>query len=192
MTKSAVLVGLGVAVLAGGCATTYQPLKVDTKTAQYPTSVQIAPGGIQKFVTTVDPRQFAAVLLLTESNYRPATFAFMIRDALAQVGITNVYTRDEFALMAGDRHFSVGQLDSNTIRSYSETQGPVLVVSATFLNTGGANTLTEMSIQDGRTGQVLLKLNHTRLVWWSFDSEALYPVLNKMRDWVKSSAGGAT
>ncbi|MBS0578652.1 MAG: hypothetical protein JSR36_05260 [Proteobacteria bacterium] len=178
--------------MLNACATTYQPLQVDPKTALYPTSTNVDPGGVQTFVTTTDPKSFPAVLLLSESSFRPANFSFMIRDALAQAGITHVYTTEEFRAMAQDQKFSTADpLDSQTIKHYSETVARVLVVSASFTNNGDANTLTTLSVQDGGTGQVLLKLDHTRLVWWSFDKEALYPVLNKLREWVKASTAGA-
>jgi hypothetical protein len=188
MNKNNVAGAVIALAILGGCATTYQPLKVDEKTGLYPTSAQVDPGGVQIYVTTTNPRSFPVVLLLTESNYRPAGFAFMIRDALAQVGITNVYTPEEFRAMAHDQKFTVpDRLESETIKRYSDSIAPVLVVSASYVNAGDANTMTELSIQDGRTGQILLKLDHAHMVWWSFDSEALYPVLNKLRLWVKAS-----
>jgi hypothetical protein len=173
------------------CATTYQPLKVDPKSEMYPTSVTVDPGGIETFVTSSDPRSFPVVLLLTESTYRPANFSFMLRDALAQAGITRVYTPSEFRAMAQDQNFAAGDtLDSELIKRYSATVAPTLVVSASYVNAGDANTVTALSVQDGRTGQTLLKLDHPKMVWWSFDTEALYPVLNQLRRWVKASTPG--
>lgn len=174
------------------CATTYQPLKVDPKTELYPTSVTVDPGGIETFATSSNPRTFPVVLLLTESTYRPANFSFMIRDALFQAGVTRVYTSSEFRAMAEDQKFALGdKIDSEVIKRYSATIVPVLVVSASYVNAGDANTVTALSVQDGRSGQMLLKLDHPKMVWWSFDTEALYPVLNELRKWVKASTPGA-
>jgi hypothetical protein len=179
-------------LVLASCATTYQPLQVDPRTSQYATSVQVDPGGIETFVTTSDPKSFPVVLLLTDASYRPALFSFMVRDAMAQAGVTGVYTAEEFRAMAEDRrHPAPDRLGSDYIKDFSSSVAPVLVVSATHNNVGGANTLTTLSVQDGRTGKVLLKMNHTRLVWMSFDTEAIYPVLNKFREWVKASTPGA-
>ena len=167
-------------------------MKVDPKTELYPTSVTVDRGGIEAFVTSSDPRSFPVVLLLTESTYRPANFSFMVRDALSQVGITRVYSAREFRAMADDRKFVVGdKLDSEVIKRYSAAIEPILVVSAAYIGAGDANTVTSLSVQDGRTGQMLLKLDHPKMVWWSFDTEALYPVLNELRKWVKASTPGA-
>jgi hypothetical protein len=177
-----------------GCSPSYQTLRVDPKTDGYSTSTSVDPGGIAASVTTTDPRTFPVVLLITRSNIRPAGLEFTVRNALAQAGITNVYDAEEFSRYCSDRHLTVepDHLDGDVIRKVSTDLVPVLVVNMSYMLVGEARMHAVLQVVDGRTGEVLLRVDHPRLVWSSFDGEALYPVLNQLRGWIKSSEAGAT
>ena len=186
-----VLVTLIGAVLAG-CATTYQPLQVDSTSGQYRTSIKVDPGGVQTFVTTTDPLTYPVILLTAESNYSPSKFEFMVRSVLAQAGMTAVYNTEEFKNYAADRHFDAAapSVNAEMVQKFSKQIAPVLLVNSKYTTGENAWVRVELQIQDAGTGQVLLRVDHNRLVWLSFDSEALYPVLNRLREWVKASAKG--
>lgn len=174
------------------CSTHYHTLKADDRTGLYPTSTQVDPGGILTFDTSIDPRASAYVLLITEANIRPSGFSFTLRTALAQSGITRVYTLDEFKQLALDRSFKFqdDKINAESLRRFSKEIGPVLVVDMTYRFVGDARMRSTLSVGDGRTGKALLRVDHPRLVWSDFDAEALYPVLNQLRKWIKESSRG--
>jgi hypothetical protein len=199
MTRNRLLTAAATFLLSG-CATTtlYAPLKVDPGTGLYPTFAHVAPADAQAFVTTENPRAFRAVVLSVQTNVRPANLSFMIRQALAQEGITRVYTSNEFARMTGYPAAPLAakpgpgdpEPDRVAIRKYSKLVGPVLIVRFGFvMDSGHARTMLDIS--DGLDDQVLLKIDQRRLIWSNWDKEALFPVLNELRQWVNActSAG---
>jgi hypothetical protein len=179
-------------VCLSACSTLYQPLKLDEKTGQYPTSVQVDPGGVTALDTSKDPRQYRHVLLLTDANVRPSVFAFTVRQALAQAGIVRVFTTDEFAALAADRGIAGadGQITNAQIQRFSKDVGSVLVIDYRYQFLGDARFLAQLSATDATTGAVLLRVNHPRLNWANADAEAMYPVLNELRKWIQLSAKG--
>jgi hypothetical protein len=180
-------------VSLAACSTHYHTLKADELTDLYPTSTQVDPGGILSFDTSVDPRASAYVLLITDANIRPTVFSFTLRSALAQSGITRVYTPEELKRLARDRGFTFpdDKISSESLRRFSTNIGPVLVVDMTYRFVGDARMQSILVVSDGRTGRALLRVDHPKMVWSDFDTEALYPVLNQLRKWVKQSGRGA-
>lgn len=174
------------------CSTHYHTLKVDDQTGLYPTSTQVDPGGILTYDTSIDPRTSAYVLLITEANIRPSGFSFTLRSALAQSGITRVYTLDEFKVLAQDKGFTFpdDRINAESLRRFSTEFGPVLVVDMTYRYVSDARMRSLLVVGDARTGKALLRVDHPKLVWSDFDAEALYPVLNQLRKWIKESSKG--
>jgi hypothetical protein len=179
-------------VSLAACSTHYHTLKADERTDLYPTSTQVDPGGILTFDTSIDPRASAYVLLITEANIRPSVFSFTLRSALAQSGITRVYTPDELKRLAQDRGFKFpdDKINAESLRRFSTEIGPVLVVDMTYRFVGDARMQSVLVVGDGRTGRALLRVDHPKVVWSDFDAEALYPVLNQLRKWIKQSGKG--
>lgn len=179
-------------LLLAGCSSFYHTLKVDDTTGLYPTSSQVDPGGVLAYDTSIDPRMFRYVLLITNSNLRPSGFAFTVRSALAQSGFTRVYSPEEFKQLAQDRGFvfSDDKLTGEAVRRFSSDIGPVLILDYTYRFVGDARMRSLLVVNDGRTGKVLLRVDHPRTVWSNHDAEALYPVLNQFRKWVKESMKG--
>lgn len=188
------LLPLLLAVSLAACSTHYQTLKVDDRSGLYPTSTQVDAGGILRFDTSVDPTRSAYVLLVADSNVRPSGFAFTLRSALAQSGITRVYTPEEFKLLAQDKGFQLPEdrITAEALRRFSTDHGPVLVVDMSYRFVGDARMRSQLLVGDARSGKLLLRVDHPKLVWSNFDAEALYPVLNQLRRWIKDSSKGAT
>jgi hypothetical protein len=176
--------------LTSGCATNYLPLKVDEKTGFYATSTEVDPGGILAFKTNINPRSFPVILLLTESNNRPNSLEFTTRNALAQAGFKNVYSADELRQFAIDHKFSFqdDQFTRESLRRFSNEITPVLAIDIRYNYIGDARTRTTLLVTDTRSSTNLLVVDHPKLVWSNFDSEALYPVLNQLRKWLASSS----
>lgn len=177
-------------VLLAGCATQYQTLRVDEKSGLYPTSTTVDPGGVLVYDTSVAPKSFKYVLLITNSNNRPSGFSFTVRSALAQAGLIAVYTPEEFRLLAQDRGFTFPEdrFTSESLRRFSTENGRVLVLDYTYRFLGNASMSSLLVATDGSTGKTLLRIDHPKHVFWDFDGEALYPVLNQLRKWIKDSA----
>lgn len=176
----------------GACSTLYQPLKLDDKTGLYATSVQVDPGGVTAFDTSRDPKQYRYVLILTDSNIRPTVFAVTVRQALAQSGLVRVYTPGEFAALASDRGITSpdGQISSEMVQRFSREVGSVLVIDYRYQFLGDAHFIGQLSAVDASTGATLLRVNHPRTNWSNADTEAMYPVLNELRKWLKQSSKG--
>ena len=178
-------------LLISGCATTlYAPLKVDPTTGSYPAVVHLTRADTQAFVTRENPRTFRAVVLTVETNARPANLTFMIRQALAQEGITRVYTMSEFERMTGSQSspgVTTAQQDMAAIQNYSRLNAPVLIVNFDFEMSSG-HAQTALKISDGLSGQILLEIDRGRLIMSNWDEEALHPVLNELREWVNACA----
>jgi hypothetical protein len=130
------------------------------------------------------------VLLASNSNLRPANFEFTMRSALAHLHETRVFNRDEFRQLAKDRHFALDddKLDSATIKRFSEQVAPVLVVDTIYARLGDANWHAALRVIDGRTGELLLVVDHPKLVMLDSANEVLYPMLNQLRRWYAESA----
>ena len=173
------------------CSGHYRTLEIDEKTGLYPTYTQVDPGGTLVFNTSVDPRSFSYVLLNTRTNLKPTQLSFTVRSALAQSGITKVYTPAEFKQLAQDRGFTFPNdtISTDDLRNFSAVVGSVLVVDMIYRNDARAMSL--LVVNDGRTGKALLRVLHQKTVWGNLDAEALYPVLNQLRKWIKESKGGA-
>lgn len=189
MSKRSILAAAGTFLLTGCASTTlYAPLSVDPGTGLYPAVVHLTPADAQAFVTGEDPRAFRAVVLTVETNFRPANLAFMIRQALAQEGITRVYTMSEFARMAGLRSppaSATARPDMAAVQKYSRLTAPVLIVNFRFdMSAGHADTALKVS--DDSNGHTLLEIDQRRLIWSNWDTESLFPVLNELRQWVKA------
>ncbi len=180
--------------ILSACSTHYQTLKVDERSGQYPTSSQVDAGGVLTYDTSVDSRGFPVVLLITNANIRPSGFEFTVRHALAQSGFSRVYTIDEFRLLAADKGFAFAdeKIDAEAVRRFSSQVAPVLVVDITYRFVGDARMRSLLIVGDGRTGKALLRVDHHKTVWSDFDAEALYPVLNQLRKWIRDSSKGAT
>lgn len=178
------------AVLVTGCATNYRPLKVDEKSGFYATSTKVDPRSVLAFKTQVNPKQFPVVVLLAEANNRPASLMFTTRKVLAQAGLTKVYSADEFRRLAADYKFDFPEdhFNRDSLAKFSREIAPVLVVDIRHNFLGDANTRTTLVVTDTRSSTNLLVVDHRRLVWTNFDEEALYPVLNQLRQWLISSA----
>ena len=116
-----------------------------------------------------------------------------MRSALAQSGLTRVYTLDEFKQLAQDKGFTFqdDKINAESLRRFSTEIGSVLVVDMTYRFVGDARMRSTLIVGDARTGKTLLQVDHPRLVWSDFDAEALYPVLNQLRKWIKDSSKGA-
>lgn len=184
---------LGAAVALGGCSTHYHTLKVDERTDLYPTTTKVDPGGVLAYDTSVDPRQFPFVLMVTRANLRPSGLAFTVRHALAQSGFSKVYSPSEFLLLAKDRGFSFtdDRINAESLRRFSAEVGPVLIVDMTYQFVGDARMYSNLVVVDARKMTPLLRVDHPRTVWSDFDGEALLPMLNQLRKWVKDSSKGA-
>lgn len=177
-------------VMLSGCAHQYVPLQLDEKSLAYPTSTQVDPGGVLAYNTQVNPKIFPVVLLVANSNNRASIFEFTMRTALAQLNATDVFNPAEFRKFAADRHVVLDgdKLDGTAIQRFSNTVAPVLLVEAVYRFVGDARMMVGVRVTDGRTGTVLLAVNHPRTVWNNFDSEALYPMLNQLRRWYLASS----
>lgn len=165
---------------------------MDEKTGLYPTSVQVDPGGVTVYDTSADPKAYRYVLLLTDSNIRPSVFAFTVRQALAHGGVTRVYTPDEFLAIAEDRRLSSNgaQISTELVQRFAKEIGSVLVVDYRYQFVGDARFHSRLSVTDAANGKVLLRVDHPRLNWANADAEAMYPVLNQLRKWMKESGKG--
>ena len=181
------------AVSLTACLGHYRTLEIDEQTGLYPTSTQVDPGGTLVFDTSVDPQSFSYVLLSTRTNLKPYQLSFTVRSALAQSGITKVYTPEEIKLLAQDRGFTFPNdtISADDLRNFSAEVGSVLVVDMIYRAVGDARMMSLLVVNDGRTGKVLLRVLHQKTVWSDSDVEALYPVLNQLRKWIKESKGGA-
>jgi hypothetical protein len=182
------------AVSLTACSPHYQALKVDEQTGMYPAFTEVDPGGTLAFDTSVDPQTSPYVLLLTNATFRPPVFSFTVRNALAQSGITRVFTPEEFKQLAQDKGFTFSS-DKNILEElsrFSSEVGPVLVVAMSYRFIGEARARSTLVVGDAQTGKILLRVDHHKTVWSNADAEALYPVLNQLRKWIKeSSRGGA-
>ena len=180
-------------LIISGCSTPYQPLKIDGKSGFYATSVQVDPGGVMIYNTTIDPTKFRFVLLLTDSNIRPTVFAFTIRQALAQSGIFRVFTPEEFLALAKDRGLltNSNRLSPELVKQFAAAHGDTMIVDYSQQHLGDANFYATLKITDGQNGNQLLRVDHRRLNWSNIDEEVMYPVLNQLRRWVNQSRKGA-
>jgi len=169
-----------IAASLAACSGHYRTLEVDEQTGLYPTFTKVDPGGTLVFDTSVDPRSFSYVLLNTRTNLKPSQLSFTVRSALAQSGITKVYTPEELKQLAQDRGFTFPNdtISADDLRNFSAKVGSVLVVDMIYRNTGNARVASLLVVNDGRTGKALLRVLHQKTVWSDFDAEALYPVLN--------------
>jgi len=177
-------------VMLSGCAHQYLPLHLDEKSSAYPTTTQVDPGGVIAYNTKVNPRIFPVVLLVASANNRASVFEFTMRTALAQLNVTNVFNPAEFRLYASDHQVALDadKLDGAAVQRFSNSVAPVLLIESVYRFVGDARMVAGVRVVDGRTGTVLLAVNHPRLVWNDFDAEALYPMLNQLRRWYLDSS----
>lgn len=191
LKKLATLCLLCISLVA--CSTLYQPLRVDEKTDAYPTTVQVDAGGTLVYDTSLDPRGYRYVLLAADSNVRPSVFGFTVRQALAQAGIVRVFSVDEFAQLSRDRGIAPEDGKRKDLaQRFAKDISPVLVVDYEYRFLGDARFLSRLTVTDAKTSKVLLKIDHPRINWVSADTEAMYPVLNQLRRWIKESSKGRT
>jgi hypothetical protein len=171
--------------MLGGCPSQYRSVQLDQKTGEYSTSVRVDPGGILKYETNVNPTAFPIVLLATQSNLRASVFEFTMRNTLADLQNVRVMNVSEFRQYAADKEFELPKekLTPEAIGQFSAQVVPVLVVFAHYVGQGGAKVRFNLNVIDGRSGNVLLAVDHPKTVWSNFDAEALLPVLNVLRRW---------
>jgi hypothetical protein len=177
-------------IFLGGCQSSYRPLKIDSKTSFYPTTTELDAGATTVFSTSTDPATFPIILLSTSANLRSQVFEFMMRDALAQAGMIKVFTPVEFMALAKSKGIDLGnrnQIDA-TVVEFSSRIVPVLAITYDLQWDGDVRRYSRLKVVDGRSGQALLELNQNRLIWADADSEAIYPVLNQLRKWIKASS----
>jgi len=171
------------AAFLGGCASRYQAPTIDASTGLYDASTEVDPGGVLMSKSRVNPTDFGAVLLLTNSNIYPSHLEFMVRGSLNDLGYKNVINVAEWKAWASDRGFVVPEeIKGDTLKDFSVRVKPLLIVDMRHAG-GGERTFTMLRVVDGRTLESLLVVSHPRTVWVSFDKEAIYPVLNELRKW---------
>jgi len=172
----------------------YQPLKLDPGSGNYPTTNQLDPAAVSVFNTSADPHRYPVVLLVAESNIRPSVFEFEMRSALAQLGIKRVYLVSEFAQLSADNNLPFASRTDPlpAAQAFADKIAPVLVVTMDYEFIGNATVVSNLSVVDARERRSLFVLNQPKKVWSNWDAEALWPVLNELRRWVKASTKGVT
>ena len=182
------------ALLIGGCSTTYKPMVVDPKTGLYDTLSSVSPGGVAIGKTDVAFEDFAAIVLVADSNRYPSRLEFVARKALADLGFRNVINVPELLRWAEDQKFSFSpeRITLDALRDFSTTVRPVLIVDVRYAWLGDMHHFGGMRVIDGRSGEALLTVNHPKSIFLSVDQEVIYPVLNELRKWhQKVAAKGA-
>lgn len=181
-----------------GCSTLYQPMVLDNQTGLYETSTAVDPGGVRTQKLNGKLGDFGAVLLVVDSNLYPSRYEFTLRKVLAELGHTRVINVTEFRAWAKDRQFDlpIDTLTLEHMRQFSNRVSPLLVVSTSYQLVGDARHQTTLQVIDGRNGTPLLSVDHPRMVWMHVDREAIYPVLNELRKWHRTTSqqttGGTT
>lgn len=178
------------AACLSGCAhpKIYRPIQLDPQTGLYPTTTQVRPGALLNRKTTVSPATFGVVLLRAKSNYMPANFEYAMRQAFAQMNRPLVMNQAEFDRFAADHNIDAARLGDAPVREVSSKVAPVMVVDALFSLESSAYWAGGVRISDGRTGEPLLFVNHTKTVWSDQVNEVLYPMLNELRHWFADSS----
>jgi len=181
---------LCLAVVGCGSNVFYLPVHVDPKTDMYSTTSEVNKSAILEYDTSVDPRKFRFVALYASSNAYPGRFEFFIRNALAELGIKQVLNQGELeALVKAQPKLKdipwIG--DHLALKRVSDTVGPILMIECNSTSSGSAWRYVTLKISDVSTGRTLLHIEQHKMVWTSVDSEALYPVLNVLRQWFKAS-----
>lgn len=173
------------------CATPqYRPLVVDSARQGYPTDIQVAPGAVLVRDTSIHPRQFPVVMLGTSTHYRPTWFQFAMREALAQLGETRVFTPAEFRNLMQDHQqpTDAPQLTMAAVQKFSTEVKPVLIVDIAYVHVDAYRERCTLKVTDGRTGKRLLEVNHLMSSANSREARVLYPVLNELRAWYTESS----
>lgn len=171
-----------------GCAS-YAPVQVDQKTGMYSTTTELDKSAIREYDTTVDLQAFRFVYLNANSNVYPGRFEFFVRNALADLGVTQVLNQDELVafVKAHPKLKDVSSVnDPLAIKKVSEAVGPILMVEFNSIWDGDVRRYVTLKITDASTGRKLLHVEQDKLIWMSVDPEAHYPVLNVLRQWVKA------
>ena len=181
--KNATLVCL-LATLSG-CAS-YAPPKINDKTGFYETITNLDEAAIRTRNTDVNLGKYRFVHLVSETNVYPGRFEFFTRAALAKNGFTRVLNTDELTeLIASNSRFSSIQSISDpvSLRRLAELFGPILQIRFSSRWDGDVRRYVTMTITDLTTGEQLLHIYHSKLIWSDVDAEAHYPVLNEFKKW---------
>lgn len=173
-------------IVLSGCAS-YAPPKINDKTGLYDTSTSLDEGAVQNRNTNLNLRKYRFVHLVTETNVYPGRFEFFTRAALARNGLTTVLNTDELAeMVASNPRFSSIQsvTDPVSLRRLAEQVGPILQVRLSSRWDGDVRRYVTMTVRDLATGEQLLHIYHSKMIWSDVDGEAHYPVLNELKKWV--------
>jgi hypothetical protein len=172
--------------LLSGCGS-YAPPKVDDKTGMYKALATVKAGSIRKTDAAVDFNKYRFVLLSPSSNAEPARFEFFVRAALANLGFKHIYNvRELQSLVNSEPQLSqiTSLSDPLSQQRISERIGPILGVEFSSQWPGGAFRDVSVKVFDLSEGAILYELTHSKMIWIDVDSEAHYPVLNALKEWV--------
>jgi hypothetical protein len=180
----------GLFVLAG-CVPVYQVAKPDAETGLLPTTVEVKPEEIKIYQPSPVVQRVRFVLLRTASggiNTEP--YNEFVFDALRELGITEIMSRDEFMRMVIDSPLrdTVGNAtDPVALSKINDAVGPFIIVDAVQLHAGGAWFETRLRVTDPARADVLLDVHRLRINWSNMDKEVNYPVLNVLKRWFDES-----
>lgn len=180
----------GLFVLAG-CVPVYQVAKPDAETGLLPTTVEVKPEEIKTYQPSPVVQRIRFVLLRTASggiNTEP--YNEFVFDALRELGITEIMSRDEFMRMVIDSPLrdTVGNAtDPVALSKINDAVGPFIIVDAVQLHAGGAWFETRLRVTDPARADVLLDVHRLRINWSNMDKEVNYPVLNVLKRWFDES-----
>lgn len=180
----------GLFVLAG-CVPVYQVAKPDAETGLLPTTVEVKPEEIKTYQPSPVVQRIRFVLLRTASggiNTEP--YNEFVFDALRELGITEIMSRDEFMRMVIDSPLrdTVGNAtDPVALSKINDAVGPFIIVDAVQMNAGGAWYETRLRVTDPARADVLLDVHRLRANWSNMDKEVNYPVLNVLKRWFDES-----
>ncbi len=166
---------------------TYSPPKVDTKTGMYKSLATVSPGSIRKTDLPVNFDKYRFVFISPKSNAEPARFEFFIRAELANLGFKHILNIRELQnLVNSESELSkiTSLSDPLSQQRISEKIGPILGVEVSSQWPGGTTRDVSLRVLDLSATTVLYELRHNKFIWVDVDSEAHYPVLNALREWV--------
>jgi hypothetical protein len=173
------------ALVLGACSTTYKPATLDPQTGLYQTRTTVDAGGVITAKTHVAPTDFAAVLVVAESNQYPPRLEFVVRRTLTELGYAKVLNIAEWRAWATDNKFEVpaDKVTGQTLKDFSTQVKPLLIVHMRYAWLGGDQHFAGLAVVDARNLESLLTVNHPKTVWLTVDEEMIYPVLNEFRKW---------
>jgi hypothetical protein len=173
------LVTLAACIAICGC-TGYGPPRFDETTGLYDIKATVAKESIAKRETRANLKKYRFVWLVTRTYYFPQRTEFLVREALAHSGFTQVLNTHELTdLVTTTPEFSwVATLsDPVTQRRLTEILGPIAGVSLSHL---AGDEGVRLLVTDIATGTTLLDVRYTD---FAIANDRFYPVFNELKKW---------